>query len=164
MGVAQPTMNHSRLHPTPLLVAFLISLLSVLTRLGIRPVGRTLPCADRHGNTPQHIENLVQQAKEEAATSRPPITCRWNACGETVSTTQGALWKHLHDRHGVPECGEVRCPWTGCRSKKAPIKARSLVQHLKSAQHLGWDAVHCPSCSKRFAREDALKRHLSSER
>ncbi|KAJ7879711.1 hypothetical protein B0H13DRAFT_2345978 [Mycena leptocephala] len=141
---AQPPMNHSRLHPTPL------------------PVGLTRPCADRHRNTPQLIEILVQQAKEETARSRLPITCQWNVCGETVSTAQGALWQHLQDRHGVKEVGEVQCPWTGCSSKKPPVKNTSLVQHLKSAQHLGWDAVHCPSCHKRFVRADALKRHLMS--
>ncbi|KAJ7852756.1 hypothetical protein B0H13DRAFT_2083619 [Mycena leptocephala] len=145
LGIAQPPMNHFRLHPTPL------------------PVGRTPPCVDRHRNTPQHIENLVHRAKEEAATSRPPLMCQWNACGERVSTVQGALWKHLHDRHGVPEYGEVQCPWNGCWSMKPPIKVRSLVQHLKSGQHLGWD-VRCPSCRKPFAREDVLKRHLSGER
>ncbi|KAJ7841127.1 hypothetical protein B0H13DRAFT_2100066, partial [Mycena leptocephala] len=106
---------------------------------------------------PAH-RNLVQRAKKEAARSRPPIRCEWSACGERVSTAQGALWKHLHDRHGVPEYGEVQCPWNGCWSMKPPIKVRSLVQHLKSAQHLGWD-VRCPSCRKPFAREDALKRH-----
>ncbi|KAJ7492935.1 hypothetical protein B0H11DRAFT_2396185 [Mycena galericulata] len=151
-GGTQPTANHSHIHPTP-------TFPKALPRT--QPQNGKKRCADQYREHPERIKDVVQMATQNAAESRGPVECKWwpGQCDAMVSTEQGALWMHLRDRHGVLDGVRVNCLWIGC---SATIKSSSLVQHVKSV-HLHW-GVLCPSCSESFAREDALKRHLSGER
>ncbi|KAJ7465430.1 hypothetical protein B0H11DRAFT_2284853 [Mycena galericulata] len=123
VDVTRTPVNRAHLHPTPL------------------PDPVAQPCADRYRNKPERIKDAVQKAKADSAESHGAIKCQWKNCGETVITKRADLWKHLQDRHGVPEGGRVRCLWTGCSSDA--VKTCSLVQHVKSHFKL---RLKCPSC------------------
>ncbi len=134
-----------------------------LNNLFIRPI----MCVYFLSNFP--IVSLIQLFFVESGPSKRTKQCSWHGCQEFIEPTQGAIQAHLEQSHSVSFQNKnaiKQCYYrlsTGEQCRARPMKAESLVRHIRTvSSHM---SVHetCPRCRKRLSRNDTVDRHLTNK-
>ncbi|KAJ7616704.1 hypothetical protein DFH06DRAFT_1238726, partial [Mycena polygramma] len=91
----------------------------------------------------------------------PWLRCAWDGCTAIIQNEE--LLTHLQNAHGTAkkEMKTVLCLWGGgCR---VSVSGSALKKHVRGEDHLNLKLT-CTGCAGKFARKDALGRHLRGRR
>ncbi|KAJ7658398.1 hypothetical protein DFH06DRAFT_449559 [Mycena polygramma] len=124
---------------------------------GAAPTVRRVPCPLI--NTLSKPERTLHTAAALAEHYRqtPTLQCAWDGCTPIIQNAE--LLEHLQHVHGTGkrEMKTVVCLWGG--GCKSAVGGSALKKHVRGEDHLNLKLT-CTGCAGKFARRDALGRHL----